>query len=646
MAKTLTIAGSDYKPKMKTSSVQIKEKLRAVYSMNFEAVTESMSDAPQQGAEIIYKDDTRFLFAGYISRVQPKETGIGQKFNFSVEASDYSYIFNNKIVRRAYTNTTLGAIVADIMDDFVGASYGFDLTNVVTGPTIASISFDHISVKKAFEKLSKTTGYVWRVDYEKKLYFQLDTATLAPETITDSSANVEDISIAYDTTQVRNSIIVIGSTNGVQSLDSIQQHFEGDGDTRSWELEESPSEVIYIKKNAATQQFSLDLNERESDNFVYSFSGKSFRLTTGETTPTLGDDIDISYYPRIPVIEQRDNASSIAFFANLDGGDGVYEYTIKDASISTMEEAAERAQKELDEYSMPLVAGVFRTRTGLLQSGSIFKPGQILTVNLPSHGLSTDTAFMIQEVTISVIEGSATEYMYTVKFGGKIATVQGLLDTLASEQSNADTVSTDEEILTIEALSDSMEFEDEAPVETIETPPYKWSGEVLLTRYARSNYNADILFGTTNNKVAQSFVGNGNKLSRSRFYIKKASACDGTFVSKLYAASGSLPTGSALATSNSYNANDLTTSYQLIEFKFPDGQDYTLVNGTTYFISCEYSGTTPNGVISIGADNSSPTHSGVPAFYTTVWNTSTSDRIFDVYVNVNYGTKWNLSEFT
>jgi hypothetical protein len=478
MAKTLTIAGVNYLPYYKTNTAKIRETLRKTNVMNLEIVTKGIANAPQEGGELIFKDGSRFLFGGFISRVQPVEIGKGSVFNFDVEVSDYSYIFNSKIVRRAYENETLNDIVTDLMGEYVAASYGFNLTNVDTGPTIDTVSFDHITVKAALDKLAKLTGYVWWVDYELKLYFTTQTATPAPETITDSSNNVDSINISYDTSQVRNSVIIIGSTDGVESADLVAEHFEGDGETRAWELGAKPSTVSSIELNASSEQFSLDLNERDTDVFVYSYAQQSFRLTDAQATPGVGDDIDIEYYPRIPTIEQLTDPASIAFFAALDGGDGVYEMTIRDSSIGSIEEANARALQELEEYSMPLVDGKVTTRSGLLSGGSIFKPGQVLTVNLPTEGLSSDTAFLIQEVRVELRETSAstTEYIYTIRFGGKVVGIQEFLETLAAQQGAGEETADATEILTIEHVVETLEFDDSAtPItHSIDTPPYEY----------------------------------------------------------------------------------------------------------------------------------------------------------------------------
>lgn len=626
MAKTLTIAGVNHLPYYKSNSVKIKEMLRKSNVMNFQTVTKSISNAPQEGAELVFKDGSRFLFAGYISKVDPTEVGKGSLFTFNVEVSDYSYIFNNKIARRAYANETLKDIVEDLLDAYVDTGYGFTTTNVDTGPTIETISFDHLSIRKCFEKLSKLTGYVWWTDYEKNIYFKSQQSEAAPEAFTDAGTNLESVDIAYDTSQVRNSVIVIGSSDGVQSLDLITQTFTGDGETTSWALEEKPSQVTALTINGVARNYGIDDLPSPTNVFEYAFEGKTLTLTgnevpygssatgtagytatntawvgrdvtvtgaseliagitvdltelssvpdgdvvvgirstadrsgadlasktyaatglvvgqntirfdepiyitrgssyfvyfgrsgstvgtikvkeetlasndeytssdsggtfalgasnklidikaisTPEPTPTEADTVSISYYPRIPIVEVKQDATSIAFFAALDGGDGVYEYTIKEGAITSLEEASQRAVQELEEFSMPLVNGRIITRTGLLSGGSVFKPGQYITVTFATYGLSTPTAFLIQEMNLSFTEdGTNTEYQYSIRFGGKIVGVQEFLESLASQQSEDETPDA-VEIVTIEHVTDVLVFDDTAPTTSLVTPPYEW----------------------------------------------------------------------------------------------------------------------------------------------------------------------------
>jgi hypothetical protein len=480
MSKTLTIAGNSFLSQYRTDSARIRELVQNKSGvMNLEITALPGQDAPQEGSEIVFKDGSRFLFGGYITRVQSRETGLGQHFAYGVEASDYSWIFNNKIARRSYENKTLKFIAEDLLDAYLDSSYGFTTANIATGPTIDSVTFDHVPLRKCFEKLAKLTGYVWYVDYEKRVYFTAPTATAAPEAITDSSGNFSDVSIAYDISQVRNTVIVIGSEDGEQDAQATTQAFAGDGETRAWELELKPSQIVSIKVNGVSKQFSLDVNERDTDAFVYSFSGQSIRLTDSQATPAGGgtpDQIEIVYYGRIPVITKVIDNDSVAFFAALDGGDGAYEYTIKDPSIASKDEAWARGMRELDEFADPLVNGTFKTRTSLLSGGSIFSPGQMLTVNLPTHGIAQDAAFLVQEVNISLSEDAGagtTEYTYEVRFGGKLAGVQEFLESLASQEDEAPDTLTGT-VFTIEGLSDSLALADGSLSHAIFTPPFKF----------------------------------------------------------------------------------------------------------------------------------------------------------------------------
>jgi hypothetical protein len=300
------------------------------------------------------------------------------------------------------------------------------------------------------------------------------------------------MNISYDATQVRNSIIVIGSIDGVESLDLITQTFTGDGTKTSWELDEYPSNIVSIKVNGLSKQFSEDINERDTDQMTYSYSGKSFRKGPAGTTPSYGDSIVIQYYPRISVIEQVTDASSIAFFKALDGGDGVKEYTIKDTAIASIAEANARGKQELEEYAMPLVDGQIVTRTSLLQAGSIFKAGQMLTLNVPSQGLVTDTAFLIQEVGITLTEdGTDTEYTYTIVFGGKVIGVGEFLEYLASQSTVGTEASTNTQILTIEHLTDEMVMSDEdvAVSGVIQTPPFHYTSGSPVGKWNLSEWS-------------------------------------------------------------------------------------------------------------------------------------------------------------
>lgn len=432
---TVTIAGADLTSQYQTGSLSITEQINnKSNSATLRMAASSSGTVPQPGAAISISDSARtpmLLFAGFVSRVRTVEYGVGSFFTYELEATDYTYILLNRVAARDYTNQTLAYIVADLIGGWAD-DQSFDLTNVATGPTIASVAFNYVSLRSCFEQLAKLTGYVWWVGYDKKIYFQTPTTTAAPDTFKDSApSNHESVTIHYDTSQVRNSITVHGSSDGEASANTVVQSFTANGTQTSWELDNKPDSIVSITVDGVAQQFSLDVNQQDTDEFVYSFSGASISIAASGTTPTNGQIVAVTYYPRIPIIANVQDAPSIAFFKAYEGGTGIHDGVISDTSVKTKAQARERGLQELEEFAMPLVTGKVLTRSDMLAANTIFRPGQALTVNLPSWGISTDTAYLIQQVRTWLNEdGSSIIYTYEITFGGKPVGVQEFLETL------------------------------------------------------------------------------------------------------------------------------------------------------------------------------------------------------------------------
>ena len=158
----------------------------------------------------------------------------------------------------------------------------------------------------------------------------------------------------------------------------------------------------------------------------------------------------------------------------------------------------------------------------------------------------------------------------------------------------------------------------------------------LIDSYSESNNDyGHTMYSGWRTRTGQSFTGKKLKLSSCVFYIKKVGSPTGNAVAKLYAHSGtfgasSVPTGSALATSDNFDVATLSTSYGLITFNFTGVNKY-LIDAGYWCIDCEYSGGDSSNYITIGADNSSPAHSGNSFIYDSSWTATTQDICFYVY---------------
>lgn len=143
--------------------------------------------------------------------------------------------------------------------------------------------------------------------------------------------------------------------------------------------------------------------------------------------------------------------------------------------------------------------------------------------------------------------------------------------------------------------------------------------------------------------VSQSFTGVAGVLSSVFFKLRKSGSPTGNIIAKIYAHSGtfgtnSVPTGAALASSNTIDVSTLQTSDTIVGFNFSDANKITLVNGTKYCVVFEYLGvgSAANNTL-IAEDTTAGTHGGNRATYnitTALWTaSSTTDVVFSVIVD-------------
>jgi hypothetical protein len=454
MALTLTIAGVNFLPQQIKDSSTITEQIQNKgNTCRMTVIQKSGQTAPSVGSEIIFKDDTRYLFGGFVTQVTPTETGVGQLIEYAIEATDYTYLLVNKQAQDTFENKTLYFIASSLINS-VDIGYGLSVSGITNpGPNVPTVAFNHIPLRQCFEILSKLTGYIWYIGYDKVVYFvDPATAAAAPEIITDTNKNHMTLAISYDISQVRNDVIVLG---GSEESSDYTQEIQGDGISREWVLPYSIWTMKDIKIDGVSKTFGIDKTEPDGTNvFMYDASRGSMRLTASTATPTTSNVIFVRYTYPVDVITEQINLASINALKAVEGGDGVHSYTITDPSIISSSQAIQRALKELDLYANPVISGEFTTRTGILAGGSIFKAGQVLTVNSPVYGINTNTNYIIQKVATTMqSNNSQIEYTYKVTFGGRLF---GIVDFLLALGSNAGALPADGQVRKIHATAEAL----------------------------------------------------------------------------------------------------------------------------------------------------------------------------------------------
>lgn len=155
-----------------------------------------------------------------------------------------------------------------------------------------------------------------------------------------------------------------------------------------------------------------------------------------------------------------------------------------------------------------------------------------------------------------------------------------------------------------------------------------------MTSYSTQNSDQAVYSGSVIG-VSQSFTATAFRMSSVKFYLKKVGSPTGNVTVELRTHSGtlgtsSIPTGVALAISNTLDITTLTTSYQLIEFTFPWYFQY-LFTATNFCVTVNYSGGDVSNCLNVGY-NSSSGHGGNKA--TNTGGTWTAQSGHDCYFAV------------
>ena len=155
----------------------------------------------------------------------------------------------------------------------------------------------------------------------------------------------------------------------------------------------------------------------------------------------------------------------------------------------------------------------------------------------------------------------------------------------------------------------------------------------IIDSYDPVNLDASFSAGIT----GQSFTATQAVLESAEFSMYKSGSPTGNIYAKIYTHSGtygtsSIPTGEALATSDAIDISSLPADIPTsITFTFSEDNKITLVGGTYYCVSIEYTKVGLDSVRTKG-DQTDAAHSGNYYFY----DTKTSEWVADSDCDVGF----------
>jgi hypothetical protein len=442
---TLTIGGVDRTSLIQFGSLRIADQVNQATDTADFIIEEygTQTFRPEPGAEVTIERDGELIYGGVIIAVEQGESN--GFIQHDVSCKDYSHYFDSKIVNERYENMTVTEVIESLVTEYAP---DFTTDHVECPLEITSISFSDLTPTQCLEKLSRLTGYAWYIDYEKDVHFFARIGgEAAPFSISPDDGNVIQgtLTVRRDLSQVRNRIKVRG---GEAIAESITEKLAGDGERLQFPLSNKFSEAPTVIVNGVTKTVGVEYLDDDADfQLMWSYQEKYLRFTAGNTPPVptgpATTNIFVTGLPLRPIVVQVQDPASIDELGR------VYEYSVRNDSLKTRDEAIAYGSADLKAYADAVSEGSFETYTPGLRSG------QTISISLPDRGIEED--FLIQSVNFAQI--AQETYIWRVR----IATMRtmSLIDLLQSLLlKEAVNEGDDESILSFLTFADSFALSD------------------------------------------------------------------------------------------------------------------------------------------------------------------------------------------
>lgn len=456
MSFTITIGGNNRTGTVRAGSFSKIDNLNQQVDTCRFIVRKKGSDtfAPQVGESVVVTRNSTVIFGGVVLRVSER---LATPFvlDYTVDCVDYSQYLKRRLVTERYTNTTVGAIISDIITTYT--SDGFTVVNAASDFPITSISFNRLTVAECLQKLADAISYVWYVDYSKDIHFFPKNAERAPFDVTDTGKKhlYQSLEITEDLSRIKNSILVQGGDT--ESTTTRTEEFDGDGVRDIFRLANKFASEPVITVVGVPQTVGIEyLDDDTLFDCMWNYNEKYVRFTAGNIPAAGTRNIDVTgtyLFPIVVVVPAP--ASQVQF--------GTYELAVTDKSIKSQDEATTRAIAELQAYKSQLYDGSFRTYEDGLRSG------QTITINSTQRGRSIDV--LIQSVSASLRDPNGDQLEYTVRFA-TMNTV-GILEYLRKQLRKEEVIVDDDvQLLAVLFREDAGVGTDDVDAPTYTTAPY------------------------------------------------------------------------------------------------------------------------------------------------------------------------------
>jgi hypothetical protein len=370
-------------------------------------------DVVEVGQVVEIRDETTaIIFAGTVDSVD-EEIDPGERVRFKrLACVDYNQIADRHLVAYVYQpdedNPAVyaGDVIRDIVSRFFvfgGVTEGIDTSAVENGPAIEKFVFNYVPASQAFDEIAELAGYIWYIDYAKRLHFTPKDRNTAPFAIGDDTQNWRNLKISESRDLYRNRQIVrAGTALTDERTDTV---IATEADQKLFEVSYPIGTASAVTVNGVAKTLGVN-GLHEGRDYYWSYGSN---VLTAEVAPGAGARVALTYQGLFPIlVDERIDAEILARRA-LEGGTGVYEAIADDPAINVQTVAVQKALAYLRKHGVIPQTIRFETdRPGL-------RPGQLLPVRVATAGL--DDNYLIESVNMRDVQGAVNRYQVTAVSG-------------------------------------------------------------------------------------------------------------------------------------------------------------------------------------------------------------------------------------
>lgn len=165
------------------------------------------------------------VFRGTIKSIEEEEPLDGGYMQCRVECIDANSYAERMLITRTYEHMTAGEIVRDIRLRTIGTAFGVGAGTIANGPVIEHAEFLYRKVTEALNALADVAGFMWWIDQDLKLHFNVREAYEAPLAITDANKYFTGLTVTRTMEGYRNRQYVAGDLSAEDPVIALRQDY-------------------------------------------------------------------------------------------------------------------------------------------------------------------------------------------------------------------------------------------------------------------------------------------------------------------------------------------------------------------------------------------------------------------------------------